>query len=315
MSRADLVVAVGDEVRRGVHHAIRGGAPSGDRHRERARPRTVPSPARRRRRAHHTHLRGCSDATEAARSFRGGSASPACRGSFVPCRAGRRRAALPTPCRHGGRARGRASRFSLRRTRTPPPIGRAGLYQPPHRRGHAGSAHRGRPERPRGRIDPGARGHVRARRRLHGGDRRRRCGRVGRGGGPAPGRPRPPGRHGVGGPQPMRDASSPSTSWPSGGEPLWSRWCALRAGAVAAAGRPRRVAPCGRGERRWCEGPSPSDVRCARVAGAPTRSGADRGGARKECTAARGRTASSLFVPGRSDRHSPGRQRRRGMLP
>ena len=117
MSRADLVVAVGEEVREecttrfGVapHRAI---VIANGRDPALFHPRPVVGGD-----AHHTHFRGCSDVTKAARSFRGGSTSPACRRSFVPCRAGRRRAALPTPCRHGGRARGRASRFSLRRSR------------------------------------------------------------------------------------------------------------------------------------------------------------------------------------------------------
>ncbi len=273
---------------RRMHPAFRSGRPSGGRDTERARPVAVPSPfgTGRRGRGGHAHLRGCHDAPEAARSLRRGGGSPAGRGPFVPRHVGRRRTARRAAGRSGGSLRGRAPRFPFGRARTPPPIRRAGVHQPAHRRGHAGRAHRGRTERPPGSVDTGARGGDRARRRPHGGHRRRlgwrRWPRRSASSWTTPSAGPPWAR------RPAGDAnrSSPSTSWPSGGGPPCNRWWALRTEPLAAAGR------------RWGEGPLPSGARCGPAGAVPTRSGADGGGVRGECTAARGRTAASPFVRG-----------------
>ena len=53
-----------------------------------------------------------------------------------------------------------------------------------------------------------------------------------------------------------------------------------------------------RGAAGWGRGPSPSGARCGPRGAAPTRSGADGGEVRGECTAARGRTAASPSLPG-----------------
>ena len=69
MARAELVVAVGDEVPRRVHRALPRRAASHCPHTEWTRPLAVPTTVRSGRGSRrHTHIRGCTDIPEAARS-------------------------------------------------------------------------------------------------------------------------------------------------------------------------------------------------------------------------------------------------------
>jgi hypothetical protein len=178
--------------------AFRSGRPSGGRDTERTRPFAVPSPI------------GTGRGRGATLIFVGAMTPQKQPDRFVEV-VGRLRAEgrsframlvgdgplAGTAGRCGGSPRGRAPRFPFGRARAPPPIGRAGVHQSAHRRGHAGRAHRGRTERTPGRIDTRTRGGVRAHRRPHRDHRRRLGWRDDRGGRPAPGRLRSSGRHGA----------------------------------------------------------------------------------------------------------------------